>query len=131
MGDLPFCGYGGSMLNHGADMAELPEADFSRDLNKIMQICLSKETWSRPAAEQLAEYAAMKVKGKNPEPLWPEEQQPEPVVETAAPAVENNQANQKAKPAKSGGGAFSWFLAAILGLAAGAAASLYLGGMLF
>lgn len=131
MGDLPFCGYGGSMLNHGADMAELPEPDFSHELNKIMQLCLSKETWTRPAAEQLAEYAAMKVKGKNPEPIWPEEQVA-PAVEASAPVPEQNApAAPSSKPIKKSGGALSWIVAAVLGLATGAVASLYMGGMLF
>ena len=131
MGDLPFCGYGGSMLNHGADMAELPEPDFSHELNKIMQLCLSKETWTRPAADQLAEYAAMKVKGKNPEPLWPEEQ-PAPVAEsTEAAPQECEQPSISSKPVKKSNGALSWIVAAVLGLAAGAVASLCVGGMLF
>ena len=132
MGDLPFCGYGGSMLNHGADMAELPEDIFSHELNKIMQICLNKETWSRPSAEQLAEYAAMKVKGQNPAPLWPEDKQPTVTEETAAESTLNNHeaiANKPKSPKR--GGAVSWIITAILGLAAGFAASLYMGGMLF
>ncbi len=70
MGALPFCGYGGSMLNHGADMAELSN-DFSSDLNKIMQACLSKEAWNRPMADELAAYAKDKANGVVPRtPSW-------------------------------------------------------------
>lgn len=70
MGTLPFCGYGGSMLNHGADMAEISN-DFSSEMNKIMQACLSKDPWNRPIADELATYASFKVKGAVPPiPSW-------------------------------------------------------------
>lgn len=61
-GDLPFCGMGGGMLNNGAEYPNLP-SEFSEDLNKTMRACLAKDTWERPTAEQLSEYAAAKVKG--------------------------------------------------------------------
>lgn len=68
-GDLPFCGMGGSMQKQGADIPDLP-AEFSAELNMIMQSCLAKETWDRPTAEQLADYANQKRKGSTPHPLW-------------------------------------------------------------
>ena len=69
MGDLPFCGMGGSMQKQGAEIPDLSE-NFSPDLNMLMQSCLAKETWDRPTAEQIADYADKKTKGQNPERTW-------------------------------------------------------------
>ena len=69
VGDLPFCGMGGSMQKQGADIPDLPE-EFSDELNMIMQSCLAKDTWDRPTAEQLADYANQRKKGGNPRPTW-------------------------------------------------------------
>ena len=69
VGDLPFCGMGGSMQKQGADIPDLPE-EFSTELNMVVQSCLAKETWDRPTAEQLADYANMKKKGQSPKPTW-------------------------------------------------------------
>lgn len=72
-GTLPFSGYGGSFLNHGADMPQLSDG-FSDNLNRLMQACLKKEPWDRPIAEELATYANFKVKGITPEtPAWMQE----------------------------------------------------------
>ena len=128
MGDLPFCGYGGSMLNHGADMPELPKSDFSYELNKVMQVCLSKNTWDRPIADKLAEYAAMKVKGLKPEPLWPEEVQAA-VVDTDAPKALEVKTPIKEKPKKSG--ILSWVMVALLGVVTGSAIALFTSGTFF
>lgn len=68
-GDLPFCGMGGSMQKQGADIPDLP-SEFSAELNMVMQSCLAKETWDRPTAEQLADYANQKRKGGTPQPQW-------------------------------------------------------------
>lgn len=62
--DLPFMGQGGGMLNAGAALPELDEK-WSRNLNEIMQACLSKETWDRPTAEELADYTQQVLKGKD------------------------------------------------------------------
>lgn len=69
VGDLPFCGQGGTMLRSGAEMPDLPEG-FSPELNMVMQSCLALETWDRPTAEQLADYARKKIKGESPQPTW-------------------------------------------------------------
>lgn len=69
VGDLPFCGMGGSMQKQGADIPDLPE-EFSPELNMVMQSCLAKDTWDRPTAEQLADYASQKKKGELPKPTW-------------------------------------------------------------
>lgn len=69
VGDLPFCGQGGIMQKSGAEMPDLPE-EFSKELNMVMQSCMALETWDRPTAEQLAEYARKKTKGESPKPTW-------------------------------------------------------------
>lgn len=66
-GELPFNGLGGGMMLSGAEIPDLPEG-FSEDLNKVMQLCLSKEPWERPLAENLAKMATRKLNG---EPLEP------------------------------------------------------------
>lgn len=69
MGDLPFCGMGGGMQRQGAEIPDL-SADFSDDLNRVMQSCLAKETWDRPTADMLADYAAQKVMGRDVQIPW-------------------------------------------------------------
>ena len=51
-GELPFFGQGGIMLQHGAELPELPSS-FSRGLNSLVKACLSKEPWDRPQASEL------------------------------------------------------------------------------
>ena len=69
VGELPFCGMGGSMQKQGADIPDLPDT-FSNELNMVMQSCLAKDTWNRPTAAQLAEYAAQKKKNEIPNIPW-------------------------------------------------------------
>ncbi|MBO7260572.1 MAG: serine/threonine-protein kinase [Bacteroidaceae bacterium] len=68
-GELPFCGMGGSMQKQGADIPDIPEK-FSNEMNMIMQSCLAKDTWNRPTAAQLSEYASKRIKNENPEITW-------------------------------------------------------------
>ena len=67
--ELPFCGLGGSLLKQGADMPELPET-YSRELNMICQSCMSKETWNRPTAQQLADFVTRYMDGETPKITW-------------------------------------------------------------
>lgn len=53
-GRLPFEGRGGSFLNAGADLPNLPE-QFSSEINHVMRSCMAKEPWERPSASQLVE----------------------------------------------------------------------------
>lgn len=62
---LPFAGHGGGMLNNGAEMPQLDTMRWSENLNDVMQRCLAKETWDRPTAQELSEYAALMMKGKD------------------------------------------------------------------
>lgn len=67
-GDMPFCGQGGVMELHGAELPGLPP-EFSKDLTDLMQKCLSKETWDRPNAEQVHDIAEKKLKGTDSEEI--------------------------------------------------------------
>lgn len=61
--DLPFMGQGGGMLNVGAEIPNLDTAKWSSNLNDVMRRCLSKNTWDRPTAEELAEYSKLVMNG--------------------------------------------------------------------
>lgn len=50
-GELPFFGQGGAMMNYGATVPELDYHD--KNIVSIVKACLSKETWSRPTAEDI------------------------------------------------------------------------------
>lgn len=62
-GELPFFGQGGGMQLNGAAIPVL-HGDYSDDLKRVVQMCLSKETWDRPLASQLCEYAQAKLDGQ-------------------------------------------------------------------
>jgi serine/threonine protein kinase len=51
-GEMPFCGQGGVMELHGAELPELP-AQYSQKLKDLIAKCLAKETWDRPTAQSL------------------------------------------------------------------------------
>lgn len=59
-GEMPFCGQGGVMELHGAELPVLP-APFSPELTGLMHKCLAKETWDRPMAAQVHEIAQHKI----------------------------------------------------------------------
>lgn len=73
-GNVPFIGgtgygLGGVALTSGFEMPELPPS-FSRELNATMQACMAKETWDRPRAAELADYAAAMLRGEHPKAAW-------------------------------------------------------------
>lgn len=68
-GDLPFCGMGGSFQKKGADIPELPDT-YSDELNLVCRACLALETWDRPTASQLCEYASAFIRGERQTPDW-------------------------------------------------------------
>ena len=79
-GELPFAGMGGSLQKQGA---EIPEASgFSKDLNVLLNGCLAKETWDRPTAQQINEFATAHIKGLQPKAAWVPE-----VAEKVEPAA--------------------------------------------
>ena len=56
---------GGGMQKNGAATPTLP-TPWSSELNFVMKACLSKETWDRPTADQVAAYAEAILKGEKP-----------------------------------------------------------------
>ncbi len=68
-GDLPFCGLGGSLQKQGAEIPDLPE-EYSTEIKILFTSCLAKETWHRPSAKQIADYASDFLAGKSPEITW-------------------------------------------------------------
>ena len=68
-GELPFCGLGGGMQKNGAEIPSL-DNKWSKDLNMVMQSCLSKETWDRPTAKQLVVYSDAILKGEPATVNW-------------------------------------------------------------
>lgn len=68
-GELPFSGLGGGMQKNGAEIPSL-DNKWSKDLNMVMQSCLSKETWDRPTAQQLEEYSESILKGQPATITW-------------------------------------------------------------
>lgn len=93
-GQLPFMGEGGKMQEAGVEMPVLPE-QFSKELNSIMQSCLTLETWERPTARYVAEYASDMMKHRPnpggtvpiiPQPA-PQPVAPQPVPQPGTPPV--------------------------------------------
>ena len=62
-GELPFFGQGGVMQMNGAQMPEI-YGDYSDDFKEVVKMCLAKETWDRPQASQLKDYAQAKMNGQ-------------------------------------------------------------------
>ena len=55
-GELPLNGFGGTMLRHGAEIPSL-SSNYSRDINDLMQACLSPNPIDRPTADKIAKAA--------------------------------------------------------------------------
>lgn len=68
-GNVPFDKGGGLIQKSGAEIPEIQEA-YSSELKTVIYACLSLETWNRPKAEQLREYAKVILKGDSPKVEW-------------------------------------------------------------
>lgn len=55
-GEMPFCGQGGVMELHGAELPDLP-SNYGAVLSNLMHRCLAKEAWDRPTAKEINEIA--------------------------------------------------------------------------
>lgn len=62
-GDTPFGDDGGLVQKKGADVPEL-KGEYSEQLKKTLSKCLRLNSWERPTAEQLAQYADTAIKGE-------------------------------------------------------------------
>ena len=85
VGELPFFGQGGGMLLRGAELPEV-HGDFSDDLKSLVRSCLSKDTWERPTAEQLSDYAVKRQKGEPAAFRW-DRQEPQREAEARKTVV--------------------------------------------
>ena len=63
-GDVPFLDIlGGQAQANGAQIPEI-EGNWSPELKRIVTLCLQKDTWDRPTAEQLLEWTAERFRGE-------------------------------------------------------------------
>lgn len=62
-GELPFFGQGGAMQMNGAQVPELL-GDWSNNLKKVVKMCLAPQSWDRPSAQQLVNYAEAALNGE-------------------------------------------------------------------
>lgn len=126
VGDLPFCGQGGGMLKSGAEMPELPK-NYSKELNMVMQSCLALNTWDRPTAEQLADFARRKTKGESPQPTWNVlvkiEEPANRELKESVKTIKRDSSPKNKKTVKKNGGWISWVLLIIAALAMGVIAA--------
>ena len=67
-GELPFFGQGGGMQMYGAELPNL-KGPWSAALKNVVHSCLEKDTWVRPKAEQLADYAKSMLNGSDIVPV--------------------------------------------------------------
>lgn len=70
VGDVPFTSSaleGGILQKNGAEIPDLP-SNFSPQLNQMIRMCLAKEPWERPTAEQVEKYASIALEGGDPFP---------------------------------------------------------------
>ena len=93
-GELPFMGQGGVMQLHGAEVPEL-KGDFSLALKDTLAACLAKETWDRPTADRLHEFAKAVIEGENPSATWlktaePKKRESKSTVKTSRRTVKQN-----------------------------------------
>ena len=70
-GNVPFSAgnvlEGGILQKQGAEIPLLPE-HFSPELQHLLELCLQKEPWERPTAEQVEKYSQIAINGGNPFP---------------------------------------------------------------
>lgn len=66
-GEMPFCGQGGVMELHGAELPDLP-SNFGATLSDLMHRCLAKDPWDRPTAKEINEIAHSVLPDSNETP---------------------------------------------------------------
>lgn len=88
-GELPFSGLGGGMQKAGAEMPSL-DVQWSKELNMVMRSCLEKETWDRPNAGQLEDYANDILEGRPAVTTWEVRGQDDSNSKTGEPGHEHS-----------------------------------------
>lgn len=73
------------------------EGNFSEDLKKLVKACLEPDTWQRPNAGLIHDYAMAKIHGK-PLPKLPNEKEEEEVVPTPPPSPVYNPIHRTPQP---------------------------------
>ena len=68
-GDVPFGDFGGINQKSGAEIPDI-NGNYSDELKELVLACLCQETWNRPTAEQLSDYASDKLRDRNPVMSW-------------------------------------------------------------
>ena len=63
-GELPFCGQGGVMVLHGAASPEM-SSNWSDNLKSLVRSCLLNNTWDRPTAGRIKDFANDILEGKD------------------------------------------------------------------
>lgn len=73
-GDVLWEGMGGCVQLNGA---RIPVISTTPEIKRLINACLAPETWNRPTAQQIYEYAAAKMQNKPLPPLFEEESETE------------------------------------------------------
>ena len=106
-GELPFFGQGGGMQLNGAQVPELT-AHYSDDLKQIVQACLAKAPWERPAAAQLHEYAQAKVEGQTPAEFGSMASSSQPLYQSGGPQPQKSNADEEQAEPKKKSKVWGW-----------------------
>lgn len=86
-GELPFFGQGGAMQNSGAAIPRINKP-ISEELKHLIYSCMQKETWDRPTAQKLYEYAEAWLRGDHKGADWFKSADPNQPKEPYVPPVE-------------------------------------------
>ena len=85
-GDVLWEGMGGCVQLSGARLPIISGA-FSNELKQLVTACLAAETWNRPTAAQIHEYASAYIQKKTLPPLSIEKQVQKPIQKPSQPTI--------------------------------------------
>ena len=61
----PYGDHGGLLQKNGADIPLINNEEYSQELKEIVYKCLALNTWDRPTARQIADYAFQHINGNS------------------------------------------------------------------